>query len=320
MVVESATSIVILIFFLLAISYGLLYSLYYIVILKTNYLLCFLLFLFITKILIYIICPTKFYYDYGHLLFNIGKYDFAKKYLENLNDTESIYKTAYILFKKYNNLEESYYFLIDKIDKYNINEKEINIIAYELNVLNNNNNNNNNNIIQYENKMCDLSKKIIEYILQSKNIILSDSNAIYEYAKLLDDSKIAKLYYLYAIELNNSDAMTSYAYILNSEYNENFELVEYYLMKAIELNNSRAMLVYAKIIYYTDKQKSIDYYLKSIKLNNEEALKYFLKLNITNYDKYLKLKNINSDIAKNGLEILKKDVSVITNIIKLDMN
>lgn len=310
-----------LIIFTSTIVYAICYSIYYIIFIQGLYLLYFLLFLFLSKMIIYIIYPDNFYYEFGTFLFKIGEYNLAKKHLENLDNENAIFKSAYIIYKK-TNLDNSYNYILDKIRNYEMNEKinKLNKIAYELNNLNNTNNTNN-NIILSEDKLFELSEKIIKYILELKGINLEDIYSINRFVNSLYNSNIAKLYYLYGISLNNSYSMTNYAIILKNENNTDIKKLKYYLLKAIEMNNSKAMIIYADFIfnyeYNNEYNKAIDYYLKSIELNNSEALDKFLHLNINNYTKYMKLKTIKSEQAKIGLSILEKDIEVMTKKMKI---
>ncbi len=153
------------------------------------------------------------------------------------------------------------------------------------------------------------------------NIIDTNSSNILRYIGLiyyLKKNKVseAKEYYLMAIKLNNSDAMNSYALLLEEE-NKVSEAKEYYLM-AINLNNSSAMNNYAFLLEEENKlEEAKKYYLMAINLNNKNALHNYLLFFKSNIEKYIKLCKLDSNVLivkKRKIKLLEnKDIRILKN-------
>ncbi len=180
---------------------------------------------------------------------------------------------------------------------------------------------NSSNILRYIGLIYYLKKNKVseakEYYLMA--IKLNNSDAMNSYALLLEEeNKVseAKEYYLMAINLNNSSAMNNYAFLLEEE-NKLEEAKKYYLM-AINLNNKNSMYNYACLLEEENKiEEAKKYYLMAINLNNKNALHNYLLFFKSNIEKYIKLCKLDSNVLivkKRKIKLLEnKDIRILKN-------
>jgi TPR repeat protein len=105
------------------------------------------------------------------------------------------------------------------------------------------------------------------------NYILLNLGLYYE--KIEKDYKLAKQYYLTAVEKGNSNAMYNLGYY-NRNIEKDYDLMKKYYLMAIEKGNSNAMNNLGNYYEKTEKNTELmkKYYLMAIRKGNSIAIKY----------------------------------------------